>query len=156
VPFGPKEVGYIFMYSGFVGLLVQGALRQGALVKRLGETRLVVLGFLTAALGYALLGLSHGVLLLVVAMTIASFGSGALRPVLTSLVTQQVNRSEQGVVLGLSQSLMSVSQVVGAALAGALIDRGHLTLWAFVAAGFMTGGCVSSILGSKARRAAQT
>jgi MFS family permease len=155
VAFGPKEVGYIFMYSGFVGLLVQGALRQGTLVRRVGETRLVELGFFTAALGYALLGVSHGVLLLVIAVTIASFGSGALRPVLTSLVTQQVDKSEQGVVLGLNQSLMSVSQIVGAALAGVLIEHTELTLWAFVAAGVMGVGLVSSLAASKTRRAVE-
>ena len=42
VPFGPKEVGYIFMYSGFLGIIVQGSLRQGALVRAVREGRLVV------------------------------------------------------------------------------------------------------------------
>ena len=39
--------------------------------------------------------------------------------------------AEQGVVLGLNQSLMSVAQIVGPAIAGALIDRGWLSTWAF-------------------------
>jgi len=57
-----------------------------------------------------------------------------LRPALTSLITQQVSRSEQGVVLGLNQSLLSVAQIVGPAMAGALIDRGYLTSWALSSA----------------------
>jgi DHA1 family tetracycline resistance protein-like MFS transporter len=133
-PFGPKEVGYVFMYSGLVGILVQGSMRQGALVRRVGEVRLVTLGFLAGAAGYALLGLSFGVASLLLAATIASFGTGVLRPALTSLITQQVSRGEQGVVLGLNQSLLSVAQIVGPAIAGALIDRGHLTMWALWAA----------------------
>ncbi|TMA29420.1 MAG: MFS transporter [Deltaproteobacteria bacterium] len=79
---GPKEVGYVFMYSGFLGIIVQGAMRQGALVKRLGEVRLVTLGFLCAALGYVLLGLSFGLALLLVAASFSSFGTGVLRPAL--------------------------------------------------------------------------
>src|SRR5436309_1429429 len=71
-PFGPKEVGYVFMYSGFLGILVQGAMRQGALVRRVGEARLVTLGFFTAALGYAFLGLSFTVLPLLLSATFAS------------------------------------------------------------------------------------
>ena len=42
-----------------------------------------------------------------------------------------MGRSEQGVVLGLNQSLMSIAQIVGPAIAGALIDRGWLSTWAF-------------------------
>lgn len=134
VPFGPREVGYIFMYSGLLGILVQGALRQGALVRRLGEARLVTLGFLTGAAGYGLLGLSFGIASLLLAASLASFGTGVLRPALTSLISQQVPRREQGVVLGLTQSLLSVAQIIGPAMAGALIDSGQLTLWALCAA----------------------
>jgi MFS family permease len=133
-PFGPKQVGYVFTYAGFLGVLVQGAMRQGALVRRLGEMRLVTLGFLCAAVGYALLGLSFGIALLLVAASFSSFGNGVLRPALTSIITQQVSRGEQGVVLGLNQSLLSVAQIIGPAIAGALIDRGYLTSWAFWAA----------------------
>ena len=133
-PFGPKEVGYVFMYSGLLGILVQGSMRQGALVRRIGEVRLVTIGFATAAAGYALLGFSFGVAALLVAATFASFGTGVLRPALTSLITQQVSRSEQGVVLGLNQSLLSIAQIVAPAIAGALIESGHLTSWALWAA----------------------
>jgi DHA1 family tetracycline resistance protein-like MFS transporter len=148
VAFGPKEVGYIFMYSGFLGIIVQGAMRQGAMVKGIGEVRMVTLGFFFAAFGYAVLGLSHGVVLLLVAASLSSFGTGILRPALTSLITQQVGRGEQGVVLGLNQSLLSIAQIVGPAIAGALIDAGHLSLWAFWAAVIMA---IALILNLRAR-----
>jgi len=143
-PFGPKEVGYIFMYSGFLGMIVQGALRQGALVRRLGEPLLVLGGFVAAAAGYALLGFSHGIALLLISISATALGTGLLRPALTSLITQQVERTEQGVVLGLTQSLMSVSQIAGPALAGALIDRQLLEGWALVATAVTLVGIVSS------------
>jgi len=133
-PFGPKEVGYVFMYSGLLGIVVQGAMRQGALVRRVGEVRLVTLGFAAAAAGYALLGFSFAIPSLLVAASFASFGTGVLRPALTSLITQQVSRSEQGVVLGLNQSLLSIAQIVAPAIAGALIESGHLISWALWAA----------------------
>ena len=132
--FGPKEVGVIFLYSGFLGIVVQGSMRQGALIRRIGEWRLVTLGFLAATIGYTLLGFSAGVGLLLIAASFASFGTGVLRPALTSLISQQVTRGEQGVVLGLNQSLLSVAQIAAPAIAGALIDRGHLTAWALWAA----------------------
>jgi MFS family permease len=152
-PFGPKEVGAIFMYSGFVGMLVQGALRQGALVRRVGEHGLVRGGFVLAALGYALLGYSHGLVLLLVAMSATALGTGVLRPALTSLITQRVARNEQGVVLGLTQSLMCVSQIAGPALAGALIDRRLLEVWGLIAAALMLVGVASSTRSGRAQSA---
>src|SRR5260221_444251 len=151
-PFGPKEVGYVFMYSGFLGIVVQGAMRQGTLVHRIGEVPLVTVWLLCAALGYALLGFSSGVALLLIAAGLASFGTGVLRPALTSLITQQVTRAEQGVVLGLNQSLLSVAQIAAPAMAGALIDAGHLTLWALWAAAVMG---VALLLNFRAREARQ-
>ena len=151
---GPKEVGYVFMYSGFLGIIVQGAMRQGALVKRLGEVRLVTLGFLCAALGYVLLGLSFGLALLLVAASFSSFGTGVLRPALTSLITQQVSRAEQGVVLGLNQSLLSIAQIVGPAVAGVLIGHGHLTLWGLWAAAILAAGLLLNLRAREARLAA--
>ena len=155
VSFGPKEVGYVFMYSGFLGIFVQGAMRQGALVRRIGEVRLVTLGFLFAAVGYALLGFSFGVAMLLLSAGFASFGTGVLRPALTSLITQQVSRSEQGVVLGLNQSLLSIAQIAGPAIAGAMIDQGHLTLWALWAALIMGIALVLNFRAREARQEAQ-
>ena len=51
-----------------------------------------------------------GLPLLIAGGPVGAFGHGLLRPTLTSQITQRVSRSEQGVVLGLNQSLMSVSQ----------------------------------------------
>jgi MFS family permease len=149
--FGPKQVGYVFTYSGFLGILVQSALRQGALVRRIGEVRLVTLGFLAGAAGYALLGFSFGVALLLVAAAFASFGNGVLRPALTSLITQQVSRSEQGLVLGLNQSLLSIAQIGAPAIAGAMIDRGLLTWWALWAALIMAAALILNFKASAAR-----
>ena len=131
MPFGPKQVGYVFTYSGLLGIVVQGSLRSGWPVRVFGEVRLVTFGFAAAAIGYVLLGMSYGVPMLLLAATFASFGNGVIRPALTSLITQQVGRDEQGVVLGLNQSLMSIAQIVAPAIAGALIDRGWLSSWAF-------------------------
>jgi MFS family permease len=102
-----------------------------------GEVRLVTMGFFFGAVGYALLGFSHGIGSLLLAAGLSSFGTGVLRPALTSLITQQVGRNEQGLVLGLNQSLLSIAQIIGPLIAGALIDAGRLSVWAFWAGGIM-------------------
>lgn len=139
VAFGPRQVGYVFAYVGFLGIILQGGL-IGRLVKRFGETKLVVAGFLSAAIGYAALGFVYSIPMLLAVATVASFGSGVLRPALTSLVTQAASRKEQGVVLGLTQSLSSVTLIVAPLIAGGLIEHGHLEMWALAAAASFTIG----------------
>lgn len=154
-PFGPKEVGYIFAYVGFLGIILQGGL-IGRLVKRFGEEKLVAVGFLTATAGFAYMGFTYDLTGLLVSSSIASFGTGVLRPALTSLITQRAGREEQGVVLGLTQSLMSVSQIVAPVIAGFLIDRALLTTWAVVGAVVSAVGIVIGMLKARIRAAAQS
>jgi MFS family permease len=146
-PFGVREIGYVFAYSGFLGIIIQGGL-IGRLVRRFGEPVLAVVGFGCMAIAYATLSMAGGVGWLAVASTFAAFGNGIARPVLTSLISQAAGRHEQGVVIGLNQSLMSVAQIGAPPLAGALIGRGHLGTWAMVAAVASVLGLVMSRWGS--------
>lgn len=129
-PFGAKEVGYIFAYVGFLGLILQGGL-IGRLVKIMGEHKLVWTGFGVSAIGYAMLAWTRSVGQLIFASTVNSY-SGVLRPSVTSLITQQAGKREQGVVLGLTQSITSISQIIAPIIAGALIDGGQLAAWALL------------------------
>lgn len=131
--FGPKEVGYVYAYLGFLGVILQGGL-IGRLVKLFGEPNLVRAGFFCGLAGLAVLGFTYGVPLLLVVAAVASSGMGAIRPALTSLITQKAARSEQGVVLGLTQSLNSVAAIVAPAVGGLLIDHSLLASWAWLAA----------------------
>jgi hypothetical protein len=100
LPWSVREVGYLFMYTGFLGILIQGGL-IGRLVKKLGEVKLAILSFAVAAISYTMLGLAETLTILVGAATLSAFGNGVLRPVITSRITQAVGRHEQGVALGL-------------------------------------------------------
>ena len=146
-PFTPREVGYLFAYAGFLGIVLQGGL-IGRLVERFGEPALVATGFAGLGGGYLLLGLVHDVGPLLVATTLSAFGHSVLRPTLTSLITQHASRREQGVVLGLNQSLASVAQIAAPALGGWLIGLGRLTLWATVAGGAAVVGLMARRWGS--------
>lgn len=140
-PFGPREIGYLFAFVGFLGIILQGGF-IGRLVKRFGEPALVLAGLVSLVIGYIGLGLAFTVTALVVTTVIASFGHGVVRPALTSLITHHAGPHEQGVVLGLTQSLTSMSSIVAPFVAGLLIQYGQLTAWAWLAAGFAAVGMV--------------
>ncbi len=152
-PFGPREIGYLFGYVGLLGIILQGGL-IGRLVKRYGEPALVVSGFVALALGYFGIGLTASAAVLLAAGTLTAYGNGVIRPALTSLITQEAGRREQGVVLGITQSLMSMASIVAPVLAGLLIEHEMLTTWAWVAALLAAVGIALARKGSDARREA--
>ncbi len=134
---GPREVGYIFAFNGFIGIIMQGGV-VGKTVKWLGERRLVTIGFLGSFLGYAAIGLTHTVPQLLLVMLLTAIVGAGLRPAITSLITKQVERRQTGVIIGLTQSITSVAQITAPPLAGFLIGRQWLTAWA-VWAGVLAG-----------------
>ena len=134
---GAREVGYIFAFNGFIGIIMQGGL-VGRMVNWLGERRVVELGFLGSLIGYAAMGLTYTIWQLIAVMSVTSIVAAGLRPALTSLITKQAGRREQGVIIGLTQSLTSVAQITATPLAGFLIGRHWLTSWA-IWAGVLSG-----------------
>lgn len=131
-PFGPEQVGYSWAYAGFLGIFLQGP-ALGKMVKRFGESNLNRVGFAAYTAGYVTLAFCFSIPVLVAATTMLALGS-LVRPTLTSMITQAASREEQGVVLGLTQSLTSVAQITGPPLAGFLIQHGLLRGWGCTAA----------------------
>lgn len=138
-PFGTREVGFTLAYAGFLGIFVQGGL--GRVVKSVAEARLILVGFLAETIGLVMLAFTTTIPMLALATTTLAF-SGVLRPIISSGLSRRAHPSEQGVVIGLTQSITSVSQILGPALGGVLIGAGMLHAWALVAAGLSAVGLV--------------
>src|SRR5678810_1365742 len=81
---------------------------------------------------YVILAFCHSIPMLALATVVSSIG-GLVRPTLTSLITQATRREEQGVVLGLTQSLNSVALIIAPPLGGFMIEHGWLTAWGLTA-----------------------
>src|SRR2546427_10119170 len=139
MPFGPKEVGYVFAFSGLVGAMIQGG-SMGSLVKKFGEGKLVQMGFAGMGLGFALLAAAHQISYLLIAIALLTFGSAILRPSLTSMITVRAARHRQGMVIGLMQSLMSIAQIIAPVIAGILIQKQYLSIWALSGTTFCVVG----------------
>lgn len=143
-PWTAHEVGLLFMFSGFLGILLQGGL-IGRLVKRFGEAKLVLAGFVAAAAAYVVLGLAYTVTMVLIVAAISAFGNGVLRPVLTSRITQVAGRHEQGVALGISGSLSSFAMMLAPPTGGTLIDHQWLLGWALVPASVAALGFIVAL-----------
>jgi MFS transporter, DHA1 family, tetracycline resistance protein len=150
-PWGAADVGYLFAYTGLLGIILQGGL-LGRIVRRFGELRLTTAGFFSCAIAYVLVGLAHDLPLLLAGATISAFGNGVLRPVITSRLTQAVGRHEQGVVIGISGSLSSIAMVFAPPTGGAMLEGSWLLAWALVPATVVTLGLLVTLTWPGGRR----
>lgn len=134
-----RITGTLFMFSGIVGVIVQGG-PMGWLVKRMGERRLIVFSLLLTGLSLALAPLARGdiarhgelswgvlfsaeggawrALLGVLALLAA--GSALTRPPLFGLLSQLTPADEQGAALGIAQSAGALARIAGPMFAGVL------------------------------------
>jgi MFS transporter, DHA1 family, tetracycline resistance protein len=142
-PFGAEQVGYTWALAGFLGIFWQGP-ALGRLVRRFGERTLNRAGFFGYVSGYLILAFATSVPMLALATAVLSIGS-LVRPALTSMITHAAPREDQGVVLGLTQSLNSGALILGPLLAGYLIQHGLLTSWGITASLFAAVGLILAL-----------
>ena len=149
---GPGQVGYVFAYIGVISAILQGGL-IGRLTRRFGEEHLLQSGLGLIVGGLLVLPLAHDIPLLGLAMTGLALGMGLMQPSLNSLISRCAGREEQGEVLGVSQSVASLSRVLGPAVAGwffAEFGRNAAFWWgaAIVAAALLAALKLSRELGA--------
>lgn len=104
--------GMLFGIMGIVSVIMQGFL-MGKLTKRFSQLQLLIIGFLSLALGLAMIPYGSTFFMMSVILGLMSVGTGALQPILLSLISQVASETEQGMVLGLNQSLSSLARVLG-------------------------------------------
>jgi DHA1 family tetracycline resistance protein-like MFS transporter len=134
---GPQPNGFVFFYVGLLSALLQGVL-IGKLARQFGEERLMLGGLGLIGFGLGLMPLVHTVPILIVAMTALALGVGAAQPSVNSLISRHAGAERQGEVMGLSQSVGSLSRVLGPIAAGTLFEvAGHNApfLWGAVLIG---------------------
>jgi len=140
---GPAQVGYALTFVGLLSAIMQGGL-IGMLTRRFGEERLMLSGLALIALGLLVLPFAHHLAPLLVALAALALGMGAMQPTLNSLISRCAGRAEQGEVMGVAQSIGSLSRVLGPLIAGALFEafgRNSPFLWgALLVAGALLVG----------------
>jgi len=120
--FGPDDNAWVF---AFIGLLA--ALMQGVVVRRLlpvmGERKMAILGFVLFMAGFAMLAAAPTAVWMFPAIALIAVGSSFTNPTLNAMISQRSSASEQGSILGTTQSVLSLTRVVGPAWAGLVFDR---------------------------------
>ena len=117
--FGPAQVGVAFMVCGLVMALAQTGF-AAVLARRVGELPQVATGFGLVGLSLALLPLSRGVPMVMLAIGALAFGVALIAPNLSALIATRGGPAS-GRALGVESAANSVGQLAGTLLGGALL-----------------------------------
>lgn len=110
--FSNLQNGYMYGILGLFSAIVQGGLIN-RLEKFIGQKKLITLGSILMMAGLALLPYGVNFFGLVLVVIILAFGTGILQPTILSLLSVVTPDSEQGITLGVNQSLSSLARVFG-------------------------------------------
>ena len=113
----PTQNSYFYLYVGICAVFIQGYL-FGKLQPRVGERKLALFGLTCMVIGLAGMALARKPSMLFPSVTVVALGTGTSIPSLTALVSLRVSESGQGRLMGGTQTLLSLTNILGPTLAG--------------------------------------
>ena len=118
--YGPEQVGTILMVVAVVSTVSKG-LFTGPATKRWGEAIVIRGSLLAGSIGFLVLLLANTYITILLATGFFILSKTLLRPAAFALISKRADGS-QGVVMGLSNSFMSLGRIIGPIWAGLIFD----------------------------------
>lgn len=114
--FSPAQNGGMFVFIGFVLILVQGGIVR-RLAGPVGEKRLAVTGIACGIAAFLILAVALNLGLFFGALALMAFSIGLVSPTLSALVSLYTKEEEQGAAIGVFRSAGSLARAIGPLLA---------------------------------------
>jgi DHA1 family tetracycline resistance protein-like MFS transporter len=113
----PLNTGLMLSFMGMVAVFTQMVIYR-PLIERLQERLVIVIGLIVFMLSTTAIGLARKPLLLTLILAAYAYGLATTDPSLQALVTRFGDPKQQGYLLGLYQSILSMATIVGPIWAG--------------------------------------
>lgn len=97
-------------------------LSTGRLADMIGKKRIYTVGFVVFTIGSLLCGLSPSINLLIIFRILQAIGATMILALGMAIVTEAFPRSERGVALGITGTMVSIGIILGPTLGGLIID----------------------------------
>lgn len=114
--FSPSQNGGMFVFIGFVLILVQGGIVR-RLAHPVGEKRLAVIGVACGIAAFLVLSSALKLGQFFAALALMATSIGLVSPTLSALVSLYTKEAEQGAALGIFRSAGSLARAIGPLLA---------------------------------------
>jgi DHA1 family tetracycline resistance protein-like MFS transporter len=140
---GATELSYVFIYIGIVQILLQSFI-IGRLTRKFGEETLIVIGPLLMITGISLMPMIPHILFFLASITMIASGSGIMRTIVPSFLSRLTPADEQGGILGIASSVLSIATVPGPLIGGFLFEFAGATAAFFGSSAILAVGLVFS------------
>lgn len=117
--FTPLQNGGLFVFVGFIMILVQGGLVR-RLSGKVREKSLALTGLASGVLAFVALAYAPGIALFFAALAVMAFSIGLVSPSLSALISLYAEESDQGRAIGAFRSAGSLARAIGPLLAAVL------------------------------------
>jgi predicted MFS family arabinose efflux permease len=119
-----KSLTLFFVLIGVVGLLMQTVGIQ-LLTKRFNLMTILFLALFVRSLSFVLMPIWANILYFVGVSILFSIFNSLVQPMINTLISLNAKPEDQGTVMGLNASYLSISNAVGPVIAGMLINQAH-------------------------------
>lgn len=116
-----QGLGFYLAWVGILRVIFQSTLIN-PLLKKINENNTLKIGVLALVITMISLSLITNSLLVFFPLIFLAFGSGVVRPILTSKLSKSVGKEETGTLLGVNNSLSSVAQIISPILGGLILQ----------------------------------
>jgi MFS transporter, DHA1 family, tetracycline resistance protein len=114
------EVGFYMMWIGILRVIFQTFLVKKMLQKS-GEDHTLSIGIISMIISMIVIAITGNFWVGFLSLFFLAIGTGLCRPIMMSKLTKCVPRNETGSILGVTNSLNSISQIITPILGGAII-----------------------------------
>lgn len=118
--YNATQVGIVMTVVGLVSALAQGML-TGPATRRFGENWIIRNSIIASAIGFVVMLVAWDFSSVLITVGLFVFSNAMLRPAISSLVSRGAG-DNQGTVLGINNSFMSLGRIAGPLWAGVMID----------------------------------
>lgn len=116
------QSSYGFAYVGVLMVFTQGILIR-RLMPRFGEPKILIVGLTLFTLSLIGIAFSHDIVSMAIMMTLLALGNGLMRPPNLGMISLMTPADEQGITMGVTQSLASLGRIIGPLLGGYLYQH---------------------------------
>jgi DHA1 family tetracycline resistance protein-like MFS transporter len=117
----PQQVTFYMAWIGILRVIFQSVLIT-PLLKKVSENKALVMGIISMIFAMAILIFSNTYWIVYIPFFFLAFGTGVVRPILTSKLTKTVKREETGSLLGVNNMFTSVGQIISPIFGGIILQ----------------------------------
>ncbi|ELS30835.1 MULTISPECIES: MFS transporter [Pseudanabaena] len=114
----------MFLMFGVLGVIMQ-TLGISLMLKRLQIVQILFLGLLIRSVSFALMPIWENVYYFVVVCILFSLLNSVVQPMISALISLNSSPEEQGTVLGINSSYLSISNGFGPVIAGFVVNQNN-------------------------------